>query len=190
MPTDLSARAAAILARLRELERVCAEATPGPWDVWDGPGYVGGGKDLCIGAGETWIFNMDQRECEALSCHWGLCKLRGDTAIASADGQPTCNCETPCEHEDAITAEQRANANLIAMARTALPALVTIGIAEMERAQGYLEDADRAEKNWTEVGTRADMSYYHGMAINCRGCAADILARWAPILPAENPRTQ
>lgn len=36
--------------------KACEAATSGPWCIWDGPAYVGGGHDLCIGApNDVWI---------------------------------------------------------------------------------------------------------------------------------------
>lgn len=80
--------------------------TPGPWKIWEGPSYVGGGADLCIGAGETWLFNMDHRNCVNRIEHNKptKCAVEEDTDIAS------------CEWQDVITMEQRANARLIAAA--------------------------------------------------------------------------
>lgn len=43
---------------IREREK---KATKGPWKQWRGPQYVGGGEDICIGAGDTWLANMDHR---------------------------------------------------------------------------------------------------------------------------------
>lgn len=119
-------------------------ATPGEWDVWDGPGYVGGGHDLCIGAGETWLQNMDHRNCVVRPCHMEFCssaatrreqlqscgkpcELERETDIASGGG--CVGGDVGCEHECAITAEQRANAEFIAHAREDVPAL----IAEVRR---------------------------------------------------------
>lgn len=50
-----------VLLALAELRAKAEAATPGPWIVWNGPEYEGGGADLCIGAGETWLANMDHR---------------------------------------------------------------------------------------------------------------------------------
>ncbi len=97
-PTDIAAA--------RELIRA---ATPGPWSVWDGPAYMGGGRDLCIGAGETWLMNMNERQCRRKHEHWETCGEADWTDICSVDA-------------DDITAEQIATANLIAASRTLLPA--------------------------------------------------------------------
>lgn len=92
--------------------------TPGPWEVWDGPEYVGGGADLCIGAGEDWLANMDHRNCvnrEAHLCGGDIppCKSEPNTSICSTSG---CRCTDECQVENHITEEQRANAHLIAAA--------------------------------------------------------------------------
>ena len=39
-----------------------AKHTPGPWLIWRGPQYVGGGEDICIGRGDQWLANMDHRQ--------------------------------------------------------------------------------------------------------------------------------
>jgi hypothetical protein len=99
MPTDTPFPLAALVEQAKK-------ATPGEWTVWDGPSYVGGGKDLCIGTGETWIVNMDERRCQNyphhVGCHDEGCKLEGDSDI--------------CSVGDDVTAEQAANAAYIASA--------------------------------------------------------------------------
>lgn len=100
--------------RLARAER----ATPGPWQVWSGHLYVGGGADLCIGSGETWLANMDHRTCTARPCHQGQCDLESDSDIASTSG---CRCREECPHENHITEEQAANADFIAAARQEHP---------------------------------------------------------------------
>lgn len=73
--------------------------------------------------------------------------------------------------------------DLLVSARTALPVLVRIAIAEMERAQGCLEDAESADRDAAESDTNIDASYYAGSATNLRECAEEILDRWSAILP-------
>ena len=86
--------------------------TPGPWKVWDGPAYVGGGRDLFIGAGKQWLVNMDHRRTTCGLDH-PLDDWDGDSCdICSVDGPE-------------ITAEQEANACLIAAAPDLLEALST-----------------------------------------------------------------
>lgn len=103
--------------------------TPGEWDIWDGPEYSGGGRDLCIGAGETWLFNMDHRNCEARDHHMFHCTLE-DRALIADTGQCCELCLSDenlkkgppypeCQHADLITDEQHANAVLITLARQA-----------------------------------------------------------------------
>ncbi len=88
-----------------------AKHTPGPWCVWDGPAYVGGGRDLCIGAGDTWLANMDHRDCVRRDEHtdaYTTCGPEDDAAICTIDTE--------------ITEEQEANARLIAAAPELLEA--------------------------------------------------------------------
>jgi len=76
--------------------------TPGPWKLWRGPQYVGGGEDICIGAGDTWLANMDHRY------------PRCENVYARDHNDDECDICTIDSGE--ITAEQLANANLIAAA--------------------------------------------------------------------------
>lgn len=83
--------------------------TPGPWSVWEGPLYVGGGADLCIGAGEEWLANMDHRQ------------PRCAQILENGHDDEACDiCTIDSGH---ITDEQRANAALIAAAPDMLAAL-------------------------------------------------------------------
>lgn len=84
--------------------------TPGPWSVWEGPLFVGGGADLCIGAGEEWIANMDHRQPR---CPQILEDGHFDDA----------SCDICTIDSGRITDEQRANARLIAAAPDLLAAL-------------------------------------------------------------------
>jgi len=102
----------AILAEAEEVLRLDKETTPGPWQIWDGPEYCGGGKDLCIGAGEDWLANMDHRigaDYEERVNHEG--SECSDT-----------NCAI-CSTNELVTIEQQNNANFIAESRTLLPSL-------------------------------------------------------------------
>ena len=90
-----------------EVLRLDKEATNGPWQVWDGPEYVGGGADLCIGHGETWLTNMNERS------------HRDRNITIAQDFGPEPNEAEELE----ITREQRANADAIALYRTAAPKL-------------------------------------------------------------------
>lgn len=101
-----------------------AATTPGPWQVWDGPEYVGGGADLCIGAGEKWLVNMDHRSCLTLQQ-----LVDEGPSHAPPDDCPICSLG-----EADITGEQRANAEFIANARVDVVALV----AEVERLRSRL----------------------------------------------------
>jgi hypothetical protein len=132
-----------LIVYLRGFISDAENATSGPWQVWDGPDYVGGGRDLCIGAGEKWLFNMDHRICEARDHHIFHCELKDATDIASTGaGCELClsdeNLEngsplSECRHTDIITAEQRANANLMAASRTLVPMLARAILAEIDR---------------------------------------------------------
>jgi len=90
--------------RIEALLALREKATKGPWKVWDGPDYVGGGRDLCIGSGETWLVNMDHRRCQNqahhIGCHDDGCKLEGDADV--------------CSVGDSVTAEQKSTAGFIA----------------------------------------------------------------------------
>jgi hypothetical protein len=102
-----------------------AKHTAGPWQVWSGPSYVGGGADICIGAGETWLANMDHRNCINSERHvcggdFEPCKRERDTQICSTAG---CRCGDVCPEENHISEEQMANARLIASAPDLLAAL-------------------------------------------------------------------
>lgn len=100
--------------------------TKGPWCVWDGPAYVGGGRDLCIGAGDTWLANMDQRQ-RLYDAARGLglraLKLDSDTNICELGTGVAMDDDG---WSDEITAEQRANANLIAAAPDLYEALLAL----------------------------------------------------------------
>lgn len=78
----------------------------------------GGGADLCIGAGERWLANMNERACERRDCHIAShiaeCSLQPEANIVSLGHE--CECDGPCKVEGHITEEQRANANLISAA--------------------------------------------------------------------------
>ena len=74
--------------------------TPGQWNVWEGPLYVGGGADLCIGQGDKWLANMDHREprCPQINEH----------------GHDPDACDICTIDADGVTDEQRSNARWIA----------------------------------------------------------------------------
>lgn len=120
--------------RLEQIKARAEQATEGPWEVWDGPSYVGGGADLCIGAGETWLANMDHRNCvnqEQHQCGGSIppCKRKPDTDICSTTG---CRCSGECPEENHISEEQKANADLIASARTDVPQMASALLAILE----------------------------------------------------------
>lgn len=79
--------------------------TKGPWQLWRGPQYVGGGEDICIGAGDTWLANMDHR----VRPHADPFPMDGWLQVSECD---ICSIDNP----DEITEEQLANAYLIAAA--------------------------------------------------------------------------
>lgn len=122
--------------QLEKWKKLHAEATSGPWNVWDGPAYVGGGKDLCIGAGKDWLANMDHRRCE----YKRYMEMRA-AGFSPQDCPQFRECDPPgqcdvCQiaDDDEITKEQQANADFIAESRVAVPAL----IAEVERLRNML----------------------------------------------------
>ena len=101
--------------------------TKGPWLVWNGPEFVGGGADLCIGAGERWLLNMDHRAVEVDSR--GFSEQTKDFEFL-----PECDIATLATCEDRITGEQRANAEFMAAAREDIPAL----LAALDEARAEL----------------------------------------------------
>lgn len=112
-----------------ELARLAEAATPGPWCVWDGPSYVGGGKDLCIGAGKQWLANMDHRS----RLHWKDIEEH----IDHPEGVP---CDI-CSIGEAVTAEQETTARYIVAACNSVPALLrdlAAAEAEVERLRGII----------------------------------------------------
>lgn len=135
--------------RLAEIEARLATATPGPWDVWDGPAYCGGGRDLCIGAGEDWLANMDHRygpDYQARVDHDSDGEHSQHGAFPDGGYPPDCPI---CAFSDKVTQEQRANADLIAHAPTDLADL----LAEVRRLDpGTHGDAefDRDTTPWVE----------------------------------------
>lgn len=97
-----------INAPIERLKNLVEESTPGPWCLWRGPLYVGGGEDICIGAGDTWLANMDHRVSmipgERLSPgEWPGWQQVEETDILTIN---------PVE----IAREQETNAHLIALA--------------------------------------------------------------------------
>lgn len=110
------------LKRLRELRD---KATPGPWAMWRGEPYEGGGEDMVIGAGEEWLANMNHSipRCAQLN----------------DDGHKMDECEICMVDAQDITDEQFANAEFIAAARNALPALLS-RLAAAEQAQARMRE--------------------------------------------------
>jgi hypothetical protein len=109
--------------QLKKWRELCDNATAGPWRVWDGPSYEGGGADLCIGAGEAWLANMDHRRCE----YKRMLAMREFDTPHKMD--VTCDPPGQCDvcsivDDDEITVEQRANAEFIAQARSIIPELI------------------------------------------------------------------
>jgi hypothetical protein len=103
-----------------EIRALCERATPGEWSVWEGPTYVGGAADLCIGAGKEWLANMDHRRTRCAQIY--------------EDGHFAAECDICTIDSGRITDEQRANAEFIAAARTLMPRLLdALEAAERER---------------------------------------------------------
>ena len=86
--------------------------TPGPWEIWRGPQYEGGGEDICIGRGETWLANMDHRNPRC--------------AQILESGHKHSDCDICSIDSGGISAEQLANARLIAAAPELLEVLMKI----------------------------------------------------------------
>jgi len=118
---------------IAEIERLEASATPREWKLWRGPLYAGGGEDICVGAGETWLMNMDHRA--------------GPDYQSRVD-HDSCGCELDacdiCSVGAAVTREQVANAELIVALRNAAPTLLRLarkGLeGDAERLQGGAGD--------------------------------------------------
>jgi len=103
--------------------------TPGPWGLWRGPQYVGGGEDICIGAGKEWLANMDHRRP---SCQNVL-----------SPGHMDDECDICSIDSGEISREQLANAHLI----VAAPEL-------FEALQGFVEEMPICccHESWTKRG--------------------------------------
>ena len=117
---------------------LCAKATPEPWQVWRGPEYSGGGEDICIGAGEKWLANMDHRQPR---CPQVLENGHFDDQcdICTIDATP-------------ITEEEIGNSNYIAAARTAGPKLLNEVNALRSGMQELIEMWRYSEPNMLPVG--------------------------------------
>ena len=126
---------------LETLKKLEAEATKGPWCVWDGVEYVGGGADLCIGAGEKWLANVDHRTTRCPQI------LDNGHFNAACD---ICTIDAP-----RITKEERANAALI--------------VALRNHARELIAAAERAEKAERELDTIA-LGTGYGEKPEGRGC--------------------
>lgn len=83
---------------------------------------------MCIGAGDTWLANMDHRSCQNyahhIGCHDEGCKRESDANICTIDTD--------------ITDEQRANARLIAAAPDLLAACKKVVECYGDPAKGAL----------------------------------------------------
>lgn len=99
---------------IAESEKVCEAASAGPWRVWNGPEFCGGGHDLCIGAGENWLANMDHR------AHPNREEAEKDIHEEHAHSSERYECDI-CSFSAEISKEQWNNAQFIVHARTALP---------------------------------------------------------------------
>lgn len=117
MPTDRE-------QKIQEIRDRRAKLTSVPWEVWDGPEYQGGGRDLCIGGpGKAWLANMHHRRC-----------VNGDAHMASyvkASCEPEAVMDV-CELSDEITEEQLALAQFIAHAPTDIDVLLAIAEARRQ----------------------------------------------------------
>lgn len=148
-------------ASLSEIEARAAAATPGPWVVWDGPLYEGGGADLCIGRGKTWLANMDHRNPRC--------------AQITEQGHKADDCDICTIDAGGVTDEQRANANLIAHARSDVPALVA-AVREMVGLLRGLEWARGGARSENGFCPECDMDVRDGHGDSCP--LAALLARF------------
>lgn len=130
------------VADVQEIQKRAEAATEGPWQVWNGPAYCGGGKDLCIGSGENWVVNMDHR--------WG------PNYQERVDHNDDARCEKYdcpiCQFSEAVTEEQGQTAEFIAHARTDVPRLCA-QLIQRERDVADLVEALAEILDWcTEDG--------------------------------------
>lgn len=120
--------------RVAEVRARMEGVTPGPWFVWDGIGYFGGGRDLCIGAGPTWLANMGHRGCERYDMHMQAMQLvqdaemfaKGHSKCAPAADVEIMRIAETCDLAEQFTDEQIADANFIARAREDVPFLLSV----------------------------------------------------------------
>lgn len=112
------------LEKIREREQA---ATKGPWQIWRGPEFAGGGEDICIGAGEKWLANMEHRSSP--------CK---DFNAPEHDNDSCDICST-CA--DDITAEEVKNSEFIVHSREDIPWLLDKVQRLMEAAIGVRDFA-------------------------------------------------
>lgn len=150
--------------RIAEIKARLGGVSAGPWFVWDGHGYVGGGRDLCIGAGPTWLANMDHRECTHRAMHMTAAELV-QQAERFAQGYEQCapdadirimSISGTCTLAEPFTDEEIANANFIARAREDVPFLLAAidyldkaldeSHEEADRLRDH-EESDRVEAN-------------------------------------------
>lgn len=148
---------------LEQLDALAKAATPGEWLVWNGPQYVGGGADLCIGVGDTWLANMDHRNCvnrmHHMGCHEEGCKLQGEADI--------------CSFSSEISVEQSANAAFIAAANPATVLALIAQARQLAQVKALVEtlkgEAARLEKipiGWDDI--------HRGKAVQIRSIVADL----------------
>ena len=135
-----------------------AQATAAPWIVWDGPEYLGGGRDVAIGAWDSkWITNMDHRmvvEPAVRHEHARTGCDPGNTDIGLPGSCPICS------FGDEITAEQAANARFIVAARTRWP----------ERVRQLREALDRDRS----IGIAAGNAHYEASCIEDPAARAEV----------------
>lgn len=124
-------------AEIDEIEARCNAATAGPWQVWNGLAYCGGGKDLCIGAGENWVVNMDHR--------WGP-GYQERVDHEHDDGRSEKYDCPICQFSEEVTDEQAKTADFIAHARTDIPRLI-------EALRIVMKERDRLKQENDEIAT-------------------------------------
>jgi len=149
--------------RLQEIRDRLNNATKGPWAIWKGPEYEGGGADLCIGAGETWLANMDHRvpRCPQILDNG---HLSNECDICSIDG-------------GIITDEQRANAELIKNSPDDLRYLITevermhheSSTTEAREIARLTAERDEWKRLYMTADARADAEYARADAARREG---------------------
>jgi len=137
-PSGTPLRNGTVEQRIAEIRERLGKVTPGPWFVWDGEEYSGGGRDLCIGAGSTWLANMDHRTCERWPAHM---KEWEERALALDHCEPQAHADV-CSLAAEFTEEQEATANFIAWSREDVPYLLSVIDALLKQQDELMAEND------------------------------------------------